>query len=51
MSAQVFVSAHKGYKGSEFAILKMMGPAIFKYKILFSRKILVLALDEFEVQI
>ena len=45
------LSANKGYKGSQGAILKIMGPAIFKYKMHFLKKLLIITLDEVEVQI
>ena len=62
-SAQVFVSAknppkmtlhgtvRKAYKSSQGAPLKIMGTAIFFYKVLFLIKCIVVALDEVEVKI
>ena len=41
----------KGYKGSQGAILKVIGIAIFAYKMHFLINCLIVALDEVEVQI
>ena len=45
-----YLRAHKSYIGSQGAILKIIGPAIFKYKMPVMKKCLVEALGVVEVQ-